>query len=100
MLQLRCTHLWTSLQLSNREPKPEYVKCDSADRRCDLISARPGKTNAVCDLVRSELESRDVLHYAKTILTAHVRKIPQDYESALRVLVQLKGLFAHDSIKS
>lgn len=42
-------------------------------------------------MVRSELEKRDVFHYANTILTAHVRKQPPDYESALNVLVELKG---------
>lgn len=49
------------------------------------------KVNKVCDLVRAELEKRDVFHYANTILTTHVRKKPPDYESALRVLVDLKG---------
>lgn len=49
------------------------------------------KVNSVCDLVRGELEKRDVFHYANTILTAHVRKQPPDYESALKVLVELKG---------
>lgn len=53
--------------------------------------AAPGKVNKVCDLLRAELEKRDILHYAKTILTAHVRKVPQDYESALRLLIRLKG---------
>ncbi|KAL8292997.1 hypothetical protein RQP46_000691 [Phenoliferia psychrophenolica] len=49
------------------------------------------KVNKVCDLVRAELEKRDVFHYANTILTTHVRKKPPDYESALRVLVDLKA---------
>lgn len=49
------------------------------------------KINEVCDLVRKELEKRDVFHFANTILTGHVRKSPPDYESALRVLVELKG---------
>lgn len=51
------------------------------------------KINEVCDLVRKELEKRDVFHFANTILTGHVRKSPPDYESALRVLVELKGPF-------
>ncbi|KAK4705712.1 elongator complex protein 1, partial [Phenoliferia sp. Uapishka_3] len=49
------------------------------------------KINMVCDLVRAELEKRDVFHYANTILTTHVRQQPPDYESALRVLVDLKS---------
>ena len=56
----------------------------------------------MCDLVRSELEKRDVFHYANTILTAHVRKRPPDYESALRVLVELKAkdaTRAEDAVK-
>lgn len=49
------------------------------------------KINEVCDMVRGELEKRDVFHYANTILTAYVRKSPPEYESALGVLVELKG---------
>ncbi|SCV71454.1 BQ2448_3042 [Microbotryum intermedium] len=50
-----------------------------------------GKVNEVCDLVREELEKRDVFEYANSVLTAYVRKKPADYESALRVLVDLKA---------
>ncbi|GAA5969527.1 hypothetical protein JCM11641_008144 [Rhodosporidiobolus odoratus] len=49
------------------------------------------KVNEICDLVRRELETRDVFHYANTILTAHVRKQPPAYEDALKVLVELKA---------
>ncbi|GAA5889329.1 hypothetical protein JCM6882_000709 [Rhodosporidiobolus microsporus] len=49
------------------------------------------KVNTICDLVRRELEGRDVFHYANTILTAHVRKRPPAYEDALQVLVELKA---------
>lgn len=52
------------------------------------------KINEVCDMVRGELEKRDVFHYANTILTAYVRKSPPDYESALKALVELKGGFS------
>lgn len=54
-------------------------------------SDAPSKINLICNLVRSDLEKRDVFHYANTILTAHVRKSPPDYESALNVLASLKG---------
>ncbi|BGP18516.1 hypothetical protein JCM10213_002969 [Rhodosporidiobolus nylandii] len=49
------------------------------------------KVNTVCDLVRGDLEQRDVFHYANSILTAHVRKRPPAYEDALKVLVELKA---------
>ncbi|GAA6015095.1 hypothetical protein JCM10207_008729 [Rhodosporidiobolus poonsookiae] len=49
------------------------------------------KVNTVCDLVRADLEQRDVFHYANSILTAHVRKRPPAYEDALKVLVELKA---------
>ncbi|GAA5870104.1 hypothetical protein JCM1840_003583 [Sporobolomyces johnsonii] len=49
------------------------------------------KVNTVCDLVRRELEKRDVFHYANSILTAYVRKRPPAYEDALKVLVDLKA---------
>ncbi|KDE09564.1 hypothetical protein MVLG_00459 [Microbotryum lychnidis-dioicae p1A1 Lamole] len=50
-----------------------------------------GKVNEVCDLVREELEKRDVFGYANSVLTAYVRKKPADYEAALKVLVELKA---------
>ncbi|GJN92512.1 hypothetical protein Rhopal_005542-T1 [Rhodotorula paludigena] len=49
------------------------------------------KVNRICDLVRADLEQRDVFHYANSILTAHVRKRPPAYEDALKVLVDLKA---------
>ena len=66
------------------------------------VADTEGKVNLVCDLVREELEKGDVFHYANTILTAHVRKRPQDYESALKVLVKLKekdAARAEDAVK-
>ncbi|SCZ89323.1 BZ3500_MvSof-1268-A1-R1_Chr1-1g01107 [Microbotryum saponariae] len=50
-----------------------------------------GKVNEVCNLVREELEKKDVFEYANSVLTAYVRKKPADYEAALRVLVELKA---------
>jgi len=67
-----------------------------------LHSDTTNKINLVCDLIRTELEKGDVFHYANTILTAHVRKQPQDYESALKVLVELKAkdsARAEDAVK-
>lgn len=67
-----------------------------------VCSDTTGKINLVCDLVRAELEKGDVFHYANTILTTHVRKQPQDYEAALKVLVELKGkdaTRAEDAVK-
>ncbi|GAA5956343.1 hypothetical protein JCM21900_006151 [Sporobolomyces salmonicolor] len=49
------------------------------------------KVNTVCDLVRGDLEKRDVFHYANSILTAYVRKRPPAYEDALKVLADLKA---------
>ncbi|GAA5993070.1 hypothetical protein JCM10908_003090 [Rhodotorula pacifica] len=49
------------------------------------------KVNTICDLVREDLEKRDLFHYANTILTAHVRKRPPAYEDALNLLVELKA---------
>jgi elongator complex protein 1 len=57
-----------------------------------MDSDAPSKINLICDLVRADLVTRDVFHYANTILTAHVRKRPPDYESALNVLASLKGI--------
>ncbi|KAI5477208.1 elongator complex protein 1 [Pseudohyphozyma bogoriensis] len=60
------------------------------------------KVNKVCDLLRAELEKRDTFHYANSVLTAYVRKQPPDYESALKVLADLKAqdaARAEDAVK-
>jgi elongator complex protein 1 len=79
------------------ETKSAWVDRACAWRRlvdwCVCVDRDPAnKVNLVCDLIRTELDKRDVFHYANTVLTAHVRKRPPDYESALKVLVELKGV--------
>ncbi|GAA5885604.1 hypothetical protein JCM16303_001478 [Sporobolomyces ruberrimus] len=56
-----------------------------------VTSVSANKINTMCDLVREDLEKRDVFHYANSILTAHVRKQPPAYEDALNLLAELKG---------
>lgn len=46
----------------------------------------PDKVNRVCDALLQVLRGADERRYLSTILTAHVRKVPADYEGALRVL--------------
>lgn len=64
----------------------------STDSESGICRDTAQKVNAICDLLRAEIEQRDAVHYANTILTAHVRKKPPDHESALKVLTELKGL--------
>lgn len=47
------------------------------------------KVNSICDSLRSLLQ-HDPVKYIETILTTHVCKQPPDYESGLRVLLQLQ----------
>ncbi|WVO22664.1 uncharacterized protein IAS62_003995 [Cryptococcus decagattii] len=49
------------------------------------------KVNTICDSLRTLLESRGLEKYVDTILTTHVCKVPADYESGLRVLLQLQA---------
>ncbi|KIY33719.1 elongator complex protein 1, partial [Cryptococcus gattii E566] len=49
------------------------------------------KVNTICDSLRILLEARGLEKYVETILTTHVCKIPADYESGLRVLLQLQA---------
>jgi elongator complex protein 1 len=53
------------------------------------------KINSICDALRALLE-KDLVMYVETILTTHVCKQPPDYESGLRVLLQLQK--AHPEI--
>ncbi|KAM0754229.1 IkappaB kinase complex, IKAP component [Meredithblackwellia eburnea MCA 4105] len=72
--------------------KTMYKPIVTAPAGIEKISgSTTNKVNLICDLVRKELEKRDVFHYANTVLTAHVRKQPPDYEAALKVLVDLKS---------
>ncbi|KAK4047856.1 putative elongator complex protein 1 [Microbotryomycetes sp. JL221] len=55
-----------------------------------LSNRSAGKINAVCDAIRAELE-RDLSRHLHCVLTAHVRKTPADYESALRLLSDINA---------
>ncbi|GAA5975319.1 hypothetical protein JCM5350_006430 [Sporobolomyces pararoseus] len=55
-----------------------------------VSSVSENKINTICDLVKEDLEQRDVFNYANSILTAHVRKQPPAYEDALNLLADLK----------
>jgi elongator complex protein 1 len=63
----------------------------SWNRLTDLRSFSNDKVNPLCDALRRILESRDLVKYTETILTTHVCKLPPDYESGLRLLLQLQG---------
>ncbi|ORY20535.1 putative Pol II transcription elongation factor [Naematelia encephala] len=52
-------------------------------------SSSEDKVNSVCDALRGLLE-KDTVKYIETILTTHVCKQPADYESGLRVLLQVQ----------
>lgn len=58
------------------------------------------KVNTICDSLRTLLEARGLEKYVETILTTHVCKVPADYESGLRVLLQLQGMSTHSSSSS
>ncbi|KAF9075492.1 IkappaB kinase complex IKAP component [Rhodocollybia butyracea] len=45
----------------------------------------------ISDALREKLEEKDIKAYVNTILTAHVIKSPPDHESALSLLLRLKG---------
>lgn len=60
----------------------------------DGFSAPTNKVNSICDALRQLLESQDLVKYVETILTTHVCKQPADYESGLRLLLQLQGTFS------
>lgn len=46
----------------------------------------------ICDSIRLELTSRSLTQYVNTILTAFVVKRPPNYEAALSLLHELKGV--------
>lgn len=61
--------------------------------RENITSTIPAdKVNTICDALRALLEARGLEKYVETILTTHVCKIPPDYESGLRVVLQLQGM--------
>ena len=46
------------------------------------------KVNQICDRFLEAMQAADERYYLSSILTAHVRKVPADYESGLRVLLK------------
>ncbi|KAF5387234.1 hypothetical protein D9757_006815 [Collybiopsis confluens] len=50
-----------------------------------------GTIAKISDALREQLERKDLRTYVNSILTAHVIKSPPDYESALGLLLRLKG---------
>jgi hypothetical protein len=56
-----------------------------------LTTSSGHKVNSICNALRTLLESQDLVKYIETILTTHVCKQPADYESGLRLLLQLQG---------
>ncbi|KAG7449880.1 Elongator complex protein 1 [Guyanagaster necrorhizus] len=54
-------------------------------------SSQPPEAIArICDIVRDELEKRNLTGYVNSILTAHVVKTPPDHESGLGLLLRLR----------
>ncbi|KAJ3881879.1 IkappaB kinase complex IKAP component [Lentinula edodes] len=51
----------------------------------------PTTIATISDALREKLEKTDLKTYVNTILTAHVVKAPPDHESALSLLLRLKG---------
>ncbi|KIR40475.1 elongator complex protein 1 [Cryptococcus deuterogattii Ram5] len=74
----------------NSEDSAKAVYGEQA--RENITSTIPAdKVNTICDALRALLEARGLEKYVETILTTHVCKIPPDYESGLRVLLQLQA---------
>ncbi|KAJ3809935.1 IkappaB kinase complex IKAP component [Lentinula aff. lateritia] len=51
----------------------------------------PKTIATISDALREKLEKTDLKTYVNTILTAHIVKAPSDHESALSLLLRLKG---------
>ena len=62
-------------------------------------SQPPDVISQVCDKIRIELEKKDLKKYVNSILTSHVVKRPSDHESALALLLRLRGTY-NDSLLS
>lgn len=46
----------------------------------------------VCDVIRCEIETKDLSKYVNSILTAYVVKTPPDCEAGLALLLRLRGM--------
>jgi elongator complex protein 1 len=70
-----------------------FFVCPMMCFKCSLTirSTTTNKVNSICDALRQLLESQDLVKYVETILTTHACKQPPDYESGLRLLLQLQG---------
>ena len=61
-----------------------YMACRSGSQPVEVVAE-------LCDLIREELERRDLKKYVNSILTAHVVKRPPAHEAGLKLLLRLRG---------
>ncbi|CCJ31569.1 unnamed protein product, partial [Pneumocystis jirovecii] len=58
------------------------------------------KVNTICDHVLKALEIYSDDKYMESILTAHLSKIPADYDSALKLIINLKNINLNNAQKA
>ena len=61
-----------------------YMVCRSGSQPVEVVAE-------LCDLIREELERRDLKKYVNSILTAYVVKRPPAHEAGLGLLLRLRG---------
>ncbi|KAL0247662.1 hypothetical protein I308_103739 [Cryptococcus tetragattii IND107] len=83
-------NLFVSSLTSEDSAKAVYGE-QARENTTSTIPIPADKVNTICDSLRTLLEARGLEKYVETILTTHVCKIPADYESGLRVLLQLQA---------
>ncbi|KAE8543492.1 hypothetical protein D1P53_000206 [Cryptococcus gattii VGV] len=83
-------NLFVSSLTSEDSAKAVYGE-QARENTTSSIPIPADKVNTICDSLRALLEARGLEKYVETILTTHVCKIPADYESGLRVLLQLQA---------
>ncbi|QSL64880.1 hypothetical protein MERGE_002184 [Pneumocystis wakefieldiae] len=67
----------------------ESTKNDT-DLETKVFNSKSSKVNMICDGILKVLETYSDDKYIESILTAHLSKIPVDYDSALKLIIDLK----------
>ncbi|EMR10308.1 hypothetical protein PNEG_01567 [Pneumocystis murina B123] len=76
----------------------ELTKNDT-DPETKVLNTKSSKVNMICDSILKVLETYSDDKYIESILTAHLSKIPVDYDSALKLIIDLKNTDSNNAKK-
>ncbi|KTW29713.1 hypothetical protein T552_00920 [Pneumocystis carinii B80] len=72
---------------------------DDTYNETKVLDTKSSKVNMICDCILKVLKTYSDDKYLESILTAHLSKIPVDYDSALKLIIDLKNIDLNNAKK-